>query len=197
MQLVFNVNRELRAQTEILSFFQGDWKLAGLGLTIPLTKPDGSPSRWEFPTFDGRVPAYTQRSFDYIGTVTHIMITVLEIFSQIRIAPEYALDEVLDPASDMYSLGCLMYAVHCKGSPPFKNHGSLGAVRDNAGKPLAGLDRLDPDLRGEFQRSIASLTDSGVSRGLEGSHNKAFPNPPFADHTAFTCLLLLPPDINA
>ncbi|KIP09254.1 hypothetical protein PHLGIDRAFT_29115, partial [Phlebiopsis gigantea 11061_1 CR5-6] len=106
----------------------GDWKLAGLGLTIPITKPDGSPSRWEFPTFDGRVPAYTQRSFDYI-------------------APEYALDEVLDPASDMYSLGCLMYAVHCKGSPPFKSHGSLGAVRDNAGKPLTGLDRLDPDLR--------------------------------------------------
>ncbi|PSR71142.1 hypothetical protein PHLCEN_2v12988 [Hermanssonia centrifuga] len=106
----------------------GDWKIAGLGLTIPLTGPDGHPSRWEFPTFDGRVPPYTQRSFDYI-------------------APEYALDEVLDPASDMYSLGCLMYAVHCKGVPPFKNHGSLGGVRDNAGKPLVGMDRLDPDLR--------------------------------------------------
>lgn len=42
-----------------------------------------------------------------------------------------------------------MYAVHCKGAPPFKSHGSLGAVRDNAGKPLTGMDRLDPDLRGE------------------------------------------------
>lgn len=49
---------------------QGDWKIAGLGLTIPITKPDGSPSRWEFPTFDGRVPAYTQRSFDYIGELS-------------------------------------------------------------------------------------------------------------------------------
>ncbi|THH32982.1 hypothetical protein EUX98_g1175 [Antrodiella citrinella] len=100
----------------------GDWKISGLGLTIPLG------GRWEFPTFDGRALGYTQRSFDYI-------------------APEYALDEVLDPASDMYSLGCLMYAVHCKGNPPFKNHGSLGGVRENAGKPLAGMERLDQDLR--------------------------------------------------
>lgn len=63
-------------------------------------------------------------------------------------APEYALDEVLDPASDMYSLGCLMHAVHCKGNPPFKNHGSIGSLRENAGKPLTGMERLDPDLRG-------------------------------------------------
>ena len=63
-------------------------------------------------------------------------------------APEYALDEILDPASDMYSLGCLMYAVHCKGNPPFKNHGNLGGLRENAGKPLKGMDRLDQDLRG-------------------------------------------------
>ena len=49
---------------------QGDWKISGLGLTIPLNRPDGQPSRWEFPTFDGRVPAYTQRSFDYIGALS-------------------------------------------------------------------------------------------------------------------------------
>lgn len=45
----------------------GDWKIAGLGLTIPLTNSDGGPARWEFPTFDGRVPTYVQRSFDYMG----------------------------------------------------------------------------------------------------------------------------------
>ncbi|KDQ60613.1 hypothetical protein JAAARDRAFT_55341 [Jaapia argillacea MUCL 33604] len=106
----------------------GDWKISGLGLTISLTGSDGGPTRWEFPTYDGRVPSYTQRSFDYM-------------------APEYALDEVLATASDMYSLGCLIYAVHCKGSPPFKNHGSLSGLRDNAGKPISGMDRLDNDLR--------------------------------------------------
>lgn len=72
------------------------------------------------------------------------------LLSDKQSAPEYALDEVLDPASDMYSLGCLMYAVHCKGNPPFKNHGSLGGLRENAGKPLGGMERLDQDLRGKF-----------------------------------------------
>lgn len=46
---------------------QGDWKIAGLGLTIPLMAQGGGPTRWEFPTFDGHVPAYIQRSFDYMG----------------------------------------------------------------------------------------------------------------------------------
>ncbi|KAF9532378.1 other/SCY1 protein kinase [Crepidotus variabilis] len=105
----------------------GDWKLLGLGLTIPL-QTNGNPTRWEFPTFDGRVPAYIQRSFDYM-------------------APEYALDEQLVTASDMYSIGCLVYAVHKKGEVPFKNHGSLGGLRENAGKLVPGLERLDPDLQ--------------------------------------------------
>ncbi|KAF8964072.1 other/SCY1 protein kinase [Flammula alnicola] len=106
----------------------GDWKIAGLGLTIPLQTSSGAPSNWEFPTFDGRVPPYIQRSFDYM-------------------APEYALDEQLVTASDMYSLGCLVYAVHCKGNPPFKNHGSLGGLRENASKPVPGMERLDSDLQ--------------------------------------------------
>ncbi|KAI0670456.1 kinase-like protein [Trametes maxima] len=122
----------------------GDWKISGLGLTIPLSKPDGGPARWEFPTYDGRALSYTQRSFDYI-------------------APEYALDEVLDPASDMYSLGCLIYAVHCKGNPPFKNHGSLSSLRANAGKPLAGMERLEQDLR--------ALLNALISRQPHGRPN--------------------------
>ncbi|KAJ7929288.1 kinase-like domain-containing protein [Mycena leptocephala] len=106
----------------------GDWKIAGLGLTIPLIAQGGGPTRWEFPTFDGHVPAYIQRSFDFM-------------------APEYALDEQLVTASDMYSLGCLIYAVHCKGKTPFKNHGSLGGLRENAGKPPPNMESLDGDLQ--------------------------------------------------
>ncbi|KAG6909833.1 hypothetical protein DXG01_015106 [Tephrocybe rancida] len=106
----------------------GDWKIAGLGLTIPLLGPGGAPSRWEFPTFDGRVPGYIQRSFDYM-------------------APEYALDEQLITASDMYSLGCLIYAVHCKGRTPYKTHGSLGGLKEHAGKPVSGLEALDHELQ--------------------------------------------------
>lgn len=64
-------------------------------------------------------------------------------------APEYVLDEVLTTASDMYSLGCLIHAVHLKGEPPFKNFGNLGSVREHAGRSLSGIVRLDKDLQGE------------------------------------------------
>ena len=78
-------------------------------------------------------------------------------------APEYALDEVLDPASDMYSLGCLMYAVHCKGVPPWKNHGNLASIREHAGKIPPGMDRLDPDLRGALVCTCLTLFDLSIS----------------------------------
>ncbi|KAI6116913.1 kinase-like domain-containing protein [Pisolithus croceorrhizus] len=107
----------------------GDWKISGLGLTIPLTNADGTPTRWESPASDTRVPSYVQRSFDYI-------------------APEYALDETLVTSSDIYSLGALVYAVHCKGKPPFLNYRSLGSLRDNAGRPLPDIGQLDADLQG-------------------------------------------------
>ncbi|KAF9001944.1 kinase-like domain-containing protein [Cyathus striatus] len=105
----------------------GDWKISGLGLTIPLMT-NGRPTPWEFPTFDGRVPSYIQRSFDYI-------------------APEYVLDEQLVTTSDMYSLGCLIYAVHCKGNTPYKTHGGLSELREQAGKPVGGMENLDRDLQ--------------------------------------------------
>ncbi|KAF9228683.1 kinase-like protein [Gyrodon lividus] len=114
----------------------GDWKISGLGLTISLMTADGAATRWEFPGFDGRVPSYIQRSFDYI-------------------APEYALDEVLVTASDMYSLGAVIHAVHCKGKPPFQNHNSLGGLRDNAGRQVPDIGHLDTDLQ-DLLRSLVT-----------------------------------------
>ncbi|KIY43669.1 kinase-like protein [Fistulina hepatica ATCC 64428] len=119
----------------------GDWKISGLGLTIPLISPGGQPTRWEFPTYDSRAPSYIQRSFDYM-------------------APEYALDEQLVTGSDMYSLGCLIYAVHCKGNSPLKTHGNLASLRESAGRPPPGMDRLDRDLQ--------SLVKSLITRHANG-----------------------------
>ncbi|KAG9318237.1 kinase-like domain-containing protein [Chiua virens] len=129
----------------------GDWKISGLGLTIPLMTAEGSPSQWEFPGFDGRVPSYIQRSFDYI-------------------APEYALDEVLVTASDMYSLGAVIYAVHCKGKPPFQNHGSLGGLRDNAGRPVPDIGNLDPDLQDLLRTLITRGSQSRPTPSTLPSH---------------------------
>ncbi|KAI0030365.1 kinase-like domain-containing protein [Vararia minispora EC-137] len=142
-----NINPE-----SILINNSGDWKIGGLGQTIALSPPDGSKPRWEFPSFDSRLPPYTQRSFDYM-------------------APEYALDEVLNTASDMYSLGCLVFAVHLKGDPPFKNFGGLGALRENAGKPLTGMDRLDRDLQAMLRMLITRHHTGRMSPDALPSHS--------------------------
>jgi SCY1-like protein 2 len=51
----------------VLINLSGDWKLGGLGLTLPLTTPDGSPTRWEFPESHSGLPPFVQRNFDYMG----------------------------------------------------------------------------------------------------------------------------------
>lgn len=105
------------------------------------------------------MPSYAQRSFDYIGTRRHVRYVEQghRIAADITTAaPEYALDEVLSTASDMYSLGCLIHAVHLKGEPPFKNFGNLGSVREHAGQLPSGIARLDKDLQGmsHFRLSV-------------------------------------------
>ncbi|KAF8604142.1 kinase-like protein [Ceratobasidium sp. AG-I] len=115
--------------SSVLINASGDWKISGLGLTIPLLSPSGDPTRWEFPTFDARVPTYTQRNLDYM-------------------APEYAVDEKVETSSDMYALGCLVYAVHMKGRTPFSNHGSMNTLRENARKLENGTLGALPSLGG-------------------------------------------------
>ncbi|KAL5533231.1 PPK32 [Sanghuangporus sanghuang] len=118
-----NINPE-----NVLINSSGDWKLGGLGHTIQLSGADGSPADQRSPLFDNYLPSYVQRSFDYL-------------------APEYVLDEQLVTESDMYSLGCLIYAVHNKGSPPFRNHNSPASLRDNLSRGFRNLERADSELR--------------------------------------------------
>ncbi|KAH8117221.1 kinase-like protein [Phellopilus nigrolimitatus] len=126
-----NLNTE-----SVLINASGDWKIGGLGLTIPLTGTDGSPTNWQSPIHDSYLPSYVQRSFDYM-------------------APEYVLDEQLVTASDMYSLGCLIYAAHNKGIPPFQNHNNSASLRENVGRGVPNLERTDADLR-ELLSSLIS-----------------------------------------
>lgn len=79
------------------------------------------------------LPMFVQRNWDYM-------------------APEYPISSTITPPADMYSLGCILYAVHNKGVPPFRNHGSLGTLRSNIEslerRGLGGMEAWDADLRG-------------------------------------------------
>ena len=83
-------------------------------------------------------------------------------------APEYALEERMLAESDMYSLGCLIYSVHSKGQPPYKNHNNPATLRENVGKPISGTEQMEPDLRGlddhclQYGRDIDMDANSAV-----------------------------------
>ncbi|SNX83391.1 related to SCY1 - putative kinase [Melanopsichium pennsylvanicum] len=98
----------------ILINAKGDWKLAAFSFLTPLEQQGGGgKTPWTFPDYDPSLPPAMSRNFDYM-------------------APENALDEKLGPENDMYSLGCVVYAVHNKGAPPFRNRNSLPNLRANA-----------------------------------------------------------------
>ncbi|WVR05700.1 hypothetical protein IAU60_002724 [Kwoniella sp. DSM 27419] len=116
---------------------KGDWKLSGLALTTPLVQPDGSATKYVYPEVDQRLPPQVQWKLDYL-------------------APEYALDSVLTPASDLYSLGCLLFAVHMGGKPPFLNRGSMQSLRDHADGSLVRKEWMSGSW---WERCSAELKD--------------------------------------
>ncbi|CAO1632953.1 unnamed protein product [Sympodiomycopsis kandeliae] len=92
---------------------KGDWKMCGFGFLTPLKQPDGTPTPHRHPDYDPSLPPSFSVNFDYL-------------------APEYALDEKREPANDLYSLGCIVYAVHSRGDSPFRNRNSIVNLRSNA-----------------------------------------------------------------
>lgn len=75
---------------------KGDWKLFGLGFVETFTKE--AANEYFIPRFDPRLPAFIQINFDYA-------------------APELVLDRKLDPANDIFSLGCLLITLFLHRPP--------------------------------------------------------------------------------
>ncbi|KAK3813167.1 MAG: kinase-like domain-containing protein [Benniella sp.] len=88
---------------------KGDWKIAGFGFSTFLSR-DSSTSTVEYWDYDHELHPYCQRDLNYQ-------------------APEYVLDQKLDPSNDMFGIGCLAYSVFNKGSPLFHTRGNLNTYR--------------------------------------------------------------------
>ncbi|KAJ2766447.1 Protein kinase domain-containing protein ppk32, partial [Coemansia nantahalensis] len=97
----------------ILIDARGDWKLGGLGFACATGTAGGAYEH------DYRMPAGTQPALDYQ-------------------APERALEGAVQPAGDVFALGCVAVAAH-SGASPIASNNDLGAYRSE----LARMDRVD------------------------------------------------------
>lgn len=125
------------------------------------------------------------------------------------------MDEQVTATSDLYALGCILYAVHLGGRPPFSSHNSLSTIRQNVDRLARGeignsvaFARLTPDLKGA---SVAlSLRASQNLPDLFPSHaallaqlitrtpasrltSLSLPSHPFFSNLATSTLLFLDP----
>ncbi|XP_022124599.2 SCY1-like protein 2 [Pieris rapae] len=81
---------------------QGAWKIFGFDFCIANQSPTGQAPFWPFSEYCQAMPALTQSSLDYL-------------------APEYILSATHSPASDIFSLGMLVYTIHSTGHQPLGN----------------------------------------------------------------------------
>lgn len=109
---------------------QGAWKIFGFDFCIANQSPPGSAPFWPFNEYCPAMPALTQPVLDYL-------------------APEYVLSATHSPASDLYSLGMVIYALHSTG------HQTLGNVGNDYGK----FKRFVNEIRNLPPSRLSCVTD--------------------------------------
>lgn len=163
-------------------------------MTTPLTQPDGTATKYVYPEVDSRLPPQVQWKLDYLGEniFWDYCMTVLIP------APEYALDSMLTPASDLYSLGGILFAVHMGGKPPFQNRGSMSTLRDNAEGSLVRRDwasgskweRCSAELRGESRLHCPLLITDLLPRLLTRHPSTRISLASLPSHSFFSSLAI-------
>lgn len=109
---------------------QGAWKIFGFDFCLANNNPTGSAPYWPFNEYCPAMHALTQPDLDYL-------------------APEYALSASHSPASDLYSLGMVIYALHSTG------HQTLG----NIGTDYTKYKRFVNEIRQLPATRLSCVTD--------------------------------------
>ncbi|KAG0249457.1 hypothetical protein BG011_009277 [Mortierella polycephala] len=110
---------------------KGDWKIAGFGFSTFLSRDPNVTIPVDYWNYDHDLHPYCQRDLNYQ-------------------APEYVLDQKLDPSNDLFGIGCLAYSVLNNGSPLLNTHGNLNTYRQQ-------IDRLNQQ---QYEKLPAHLADS-------------------------------------
>ncbi|KAF9387471.1 hypothetical protein BGX21_000540 [Mortierella sp. AD011] len=110
---------------------KGDWKIAGFGFSTFLSRDPNVPTPVEYWNYDHELHSYCQRDLNYQ-------------------APEYVLDQKLDPSNDMFGIGCLAYSVLNKGVTLLQTRGNLNTYRQQ-------IDRISHQ---QYEKLPAHLADA-------------------------------------
>ncbi|KAG0225610.1 hypothetical protein BGW42_004218 [Actinomortierella wolfii] len=115
---------------------KGDWKIAGFGFSTFLSRDPNVPTTADYWEYDHDLHPYCQRDLDYQ-------------------APEYALEQRIDPSNDMFGVGCLAYAVLNKGTPLLNTHGNLNTYRQQIERiSMQSYEKFPHHLQEAMQRLI-------------------------------------------
>ncbi|KAJ3080871.1 hypothetical protein HK102_002750 [Quaeritorhiza haematococci] len=124
---------------------KGDWKLAGFNFSTTLSTVSNGTS--EVAHFLNQYPPYCTPSLEYL-------------------APEYVYDEKCEMASDVWSLGCLIYSLFNNGASPIDCNQNSHAYRDRIERlHLLSLDRgaIPDQLRESIQRMLKREPSARIS----------------------------------
>ncbi|KAJ9582023.1 hypothetical protein L9F63_003606, partial [Diploptera punctata] len=121
---------------------QGAWKIFGFDFCVHNHNTQDSQAYWPFVEYSPTLHPMAQPCLDYL-------------------APEYALTLSHSPASDMFSLGMLIFALHNSGQPLYSNNGDWGSYKRNACElkqlPVSRLQCVTEGLR-EYVKMMLNVT---------------------------------------
>lgn len=139
---VKRLHRNLCPQSIVVNK-KGAWKIAGFDFSIAASNPQDPQPTYQSLYFEPGIPPVAQPNLNYL-------------------APECVLADSNDSASDMFSLGVLVYAVYNKGSTLYDACSSVATLKQCINKHLkhlstGKLNSLPEDAR-EHVRMLLSVT---------------------------------------
>lgn len=87
-------------------------------------------------------------------------------------SPEQARGEKLNPSSDLFSTGSVLYAM-CTGRPPFRAESSLGVLRKINEQEPKSIRELNPDIPAWFCRIVEKLMSKRPDDRYASAHELA------------------------
>lgn len=87
-------------------------------------------------------------------------------------SPEQAKGDAIDPRSDLFSLGSLMYAM-CAGRPPFRAESSYGVIRKIIETEPRDLREINPSIPAWLTGVIAKLMEKSPEKRFQSATEAA------------------------